>query len=88
MDRLKKNLTRRLLAAALTAAVLASSMAVPVFAADSQTYPGEAETIKVASSQSLQRETDFNADWKFYLGTSSTAQNPSFDDSGWKSVSL
>ena len=88
MDRLKKNLTRRLLAAVLTAAVLAGSMAVPVFAADSQTYPGEAETIKVASSQSLQRETDFNADWKFYRGTSSTAQNPIFDDSGWKSVSL
>ncbi len=88
MDRLKKNLTRRLLAAVLTAAVLAGSMAVPVSAADTTTYPGEAETIKVASSQSLQRETDFNADWKFYRGTSSTAQNPIFDDSGWKSVSL
>lgn len=88
MDRLKKNLTRRLLAAVLTAAVLAGSMAVPVFAADSQTYPGEAETIKIASSQSLQRETDFNADWKFYLGTSSTAQNKDFNDSSWKSVSL
>lgn len=88
MNRLKKNLTRRLLAAVLTAAVLAGSMAVPVSAADTTTYPGSEETIKVASSQSLQRETDFNADWKFSLGTPSTAQNKDFNDSSWKSVSL
>ena len=59
-----------------------------VHAVDSTTYPGMTETIKLASSAALQRETNFNSDWKFYLGTSSTAQNQNFDDSSWKDISL
>lgn len=52
------------------------------------TIAGEPETVTVSSNAAAERETNFNEGWKFYLGTSSTAQNPSFDDSGWKSVTL
>ena len=36
----------------------------------------------------VQRSQSFNEDWKFNLGTSSTAQNKDFDDSNWSSDSL
>lgn len=51
------------------------------------TVQGRPETVQVESGE-VARETNFNEGWKFYLGTSSTAQNVSFDDSGWKSVTL
>lgn len=34
------------------------------------------------------REHDFNANWKFYLGDASGAQEPAFDDSGWRVLDL
>lgn len=51
------------------------------------TIIGDSETVKVTTNQS-DRKTNFNKDWKFYLGTSSTAQNVNFDDSAWKTVSI
>ena len=51
------------------------------------TISGPEETVQVESGE-VARETNFNEGWKFYLGTSSTAQNVNFDDSGWKSVTL
>ena len=79
--------TRRILAWLLCAAILLSVVPVVSFADDSGTVKGEPETIKI-SAESGERETNFNDGWKFYLGTSSTAQNVNFDDSGWKSVTL
>ena len=61
--------------------------AAPVSAAESGTVAGELVTIPLGSTE-LSRENDFNEGWKFYLGTSSTAQNKNFDDSSWKSVTL
>lgn len=52
-----------------------------------ETITGEPVTT-LLSAGTLSRETNFNGDWKFYLGTASNAQNVSFDDSGWKSVTL
>lgn len=52
------------------------------------TIAGAPETIQLTGSIQNTREADFNEGWKFYLGTSSTAQNPGFDDSSWDSVTL
>lgn len=56
--------------------------------ADSGTVFGEAVTIDVTGETVQERENDFNKGWKFYLGTSSTAQNQGFDDSSWEDVDL
>ena len=52
------------------------------------TVVGNEETVSVSGGLNIERETNFNEDWKFYLGTSGSAQNVSFDDSGWDHVSL
>ena len=54
----------------------------------SGTVCGEEETVSVGSSAALGRMQNFNEGWKFYLGTSGTAQNVNFDDSSWKQVTL
>lgn len=80
--------TKRFLACLLCCALLLGLLPAAAFAQEnSGTIAGDEETVKV-QSQSGARETSFNDGWKFYLGTSSTAQNPSFDDSSWKSVTL
>ncbi|MGM9681440.1 MAG: glycoside hydrolase family 2 TIM barrel-domain containing protein [Eubacteriales bacterium] len=82
-----KTLGQRVLSVSLVGAILLSSMTiVPSVIAGGQTVEGESETVKVSSTSS--RENNFNEGWKFYLGTSSTAQNVNFDDSSWKAVTL
>ena len=54
----------------------------------SGTVCGEEETVSLEGSAGLGRMQNFNEGWKFYLGTSSTAQNVNFDDSSWKQVTL
>ena len=49
--------------------------------------PAENYEIAAVSSENG-RDINFNKDWKFYLGTSTTAQNVSFNDSGWETVSI
>ena len=72
----------------LSLLMVISLLPVTTLAAESVTIAGDPETINVSSSAVAERETNFNEGWKFYLGTSSTAQNPGFDDSSWKSVTL
>ena len=76
------------IASVLAAALTFSYAILPVHATTGETIAGEPETIKVASGVQASRETNFDEGWKFYLGTSSTAQNTSFDDSSWQSVTL
>ena len=76
------------IASVLAAALTFSYAILPVHATTGETIAGEPETIKVASGAQASRETNFDEGWKFYLGTSSTAQNTSFDDSSWQSVTL
>ena len=83
--RQKKRICRIL--TVLVAAALVLSLYPSSAHADSGTIMGDPETISVTNGSS-KRGNNFNEGWKFYLGTSSTAQNPSFDDSGWKSVTL
>lgn len=67
---------------------ITSDSTVEAYATETgSTIVGDSETVKVTTSQS-DRETNFNKDWKFYLGTSSTAQNVNYDDSSWESVSI
>lgn len=78
----------RWISALLILTMVISLFPVGVLAEGTGTVKGEAETIKVNSQSFTERETDFNQDWKFYLGTSSTAQNQNFDDSSWTDVDL
>lgn len=80
---------KRFLASIVTVTLLISNSIFSVFAGDTQTYEtikGNEETIEV--NKTIERENNFNKDWKFYLGTSSTAQNKNFDDSSWTNVDL
>ena len=77
------------------AALLALSMALGCVSlpgvtaqAPTGTVTGEPETISISAGIGDQRENNFNQGWKFYLGDSSSAQQPSFNDSGWESVDL
>ena len=73
----------------LSLLLVISLLPATAFAAsdNTSTISGPEETVQVESGE-VSRETNFNEGWKFYLGTSSTAQNVNFDDSGWKSVTL
>lgn len=86
-----KKSKKKHLALLLSAAMVFSSLSVSTVAAEEQnsgiTYPGELVTTKVGSL-SDDRSQSFNEGWKFYLGTSSLAQNPNFNDSDWESVTL
>lgn len=85
---MKKHLKRKLLPTLLVLCLLLACVPLTVFAEEEgETIPGEEETILLNSGE-YQRETNFNDGWKFYLGTSSTAQNTAFDDSSWESVTL
>lgn len=87
---MKKPLWKRLVSSVITGALLVSMIPISAIAADTDagTVAGEKETVRVSSITASSRETNFNSDWKFYLGTSSTAQNKNFDDSSWKNVTL
>lgn len=85
---MKKHFAKRLLSIVLAGILALSGVTMEASAAGSGTYAGEEETVTISSADYGTRETNFNDDWKFYLGTSSTAQNPGFNDSQWESVTL
>lgn len=84
---MKKNIKK------LLTVTLAASLCIPSIprsmtnaAASSATF-GEAEDISV--SQIVTERTNlFNSGWKFFLGNSTSAQNPDFNDADWQSVDL
>ena len=80
------SMKKRMISMFLCAAMLLSLLPASVLAVEGETVAGTEETISVSTQAG--RERSFNEGWKFYLGTSGTAQNPSFDDSGWKAVNL
>ena len=80
---------RRMVSLLLTLAIVFGCMALPAAAAAPiGTVTGSPETIQVSAGVGTERENNFNEGWKFYLGTSSSAQNQNFDDSSWKNVTL
>lgn len=90
---MKGFLRKRLLSALLSGALVLTGMTVPAAAQgsntqDAGTIAGAEETVSVSADSLGSGENDFNDGWKFYLGTSSTAQNQNFDDSSWQSVTL
>lgn len=95
---MKTGFGKYVLSALLTGTLILTSGSVPVSAAGANagegaekagiTVAGEPETIQVSSDKLEYGENDFNEGWKFYLGTSGTAQNPNFDDSDWEAVTL
>ena len=75
------------------ATLLTASLCIPAIsgsptqaAAASATF-SEAENISV-SRIGTERKNLFNSDWKFFLGNSSSAQNPDFNDADWRSIDL
>ena len=82
----KKNRVKRSLSLLLSLAMLLSLLPGTVFA-QGETVKGDEVTIE-AGAELTTRENNFNKGWKFYLGTSSTAQNQNFDDSSWTDVDL
>ncbi|MGN1181740.1 MAG: sugar-binding domain-containing protein, partial [Faecalibacillus sp.] len=72
----RRLLMRKSISMILTFLMIVTCINVPVF--------GQTENI----TQSSERTIQINRGWKFYLGTSSQAQNKTFDDSSWKDVNL
>lgn len=100
---MKNQFKKRILSCLIAGAMLLTGVSFPVRAEESTsksadtvataddstgTVAGKEETISVSGSLNITRETNFNEDWKFYLGTSGSAQKVGFDDSGWDHVSL
>ena len=85
---MKKRLVKRLFSFSVIGALALTSISLPVYAEEDTTIAGAPETVQLTGSIQDTREADFNEGWKFYLGTSSTAQNSGFDDSSWDSVTL
>lgn len=89
-----KRRMKRLLAAALSAAMVITGSSLPAAAAvetegdRTGTVAGQEETIPVSSDVAAERENNFNSGWKFYLGDNSSASGTGFDDSGWETVTL
>lgn len=77
-----KVISKRLLSLLLSATMLLSAAVIPTPAAE-QNYD-----IQPVSLETESRDVRFNEDWKFYLGSSSSAQNKTFDDSAWETVSI
>lgn len=78
---------KRMLSMLLTASMLLPVLPIGSLAAENETVKGEEVVVQLDNS-GVKRENDFNKGWKFYLGTSSTAQNKDFNDGSWKNVDL
>lgn len=87
---MKKQPVRRWLSIALAGILTAANLSLPVLAEEDEsgTIAGTPVTTQVSSGEQVSREMNMNEGWKFYLGTSNSAQNTNFDDSGWQSVTL
>ena len=78
-----------MVALVLTLAIVLGCIALPAAAAaPTGTVPGTPEIIQVSTGVGTERENNFNEGWKFYLGDSTSASNPSSNDSDWDSVTL
>lgn len=84
---MKRNVGKKILAFVLSGALVLGVLHTPMSADAGETVLGKPETMETSRS-ALGRNTDFNEDWKFYLGASNTAQNKAFDDSSWGKVNL
>lgn len=84
-----KQRLNKLLAVMLTTAMCVSVMPVQsiMAASPSQVSFTEEQEILV-TSYGEERTSVINDGWKFYLGTSSSAQNPDFNDSDWENIDL
>ena len=80
--------THRWLAALLAVVMVITLLPVGLITASAATIKGAAQTVDLTADKYDARENNINKGWKFYLGTSSTAQNQNFDDSGWDNVDL
>ncbi|MCI8496152.1 MAG: leucine-rich repeat protein [Lachnospiraceae bacterium] len=85
----------------LLAVLLATSLCIPAVPADkvqaetAQTQTAQSEIVwteeeKISAAQINENERfiNFNEEWKFYFGDSSTAQNVNFLDASWQEVNL
>lgn len=81
----------------ILAAVLSASLCVPTLptaavqaaeANDAAIVWTDAETISATQISEEERVINFNEEWKFYLGDSTTAQNTDFIDAAWDDVNL
>ncbi|MBQ7800861.1 MAG: DUF4982 domain-containing protein [Oscillospiraceae bacterium] len=82
------NLKHRWLAALLAVALVITLLPVGAISVRAETVKGAEQTVDLTADAFNARENNINKGWKFYLGTSSTAQNQNFDDSGWTDVDL
>lgn len=100
---MRKDLKQRMLATVFATVLVFTSISLPTqaeentaknstteegIAEDGITIAGDPETVRLPGSLQDTREMNFNEGWKFYLGTSSSAQTPNFNDSDWDNVTL
>jgi beta-galactosidase len=79
---MKRTFVTQCFSVALAAAVVLSSGSLPVSAAPADTAQ------KAAAETEAEREVNFNKDWKFIQDDPENAQEISFDDSQWESISI
>ena len=79
---------QRWLAALLAVALVITLLPMGVISVRAETLRGDSQTVDLNADKYEARENNLNKGWKFYLGTSGTAQNQNFDDSGWDNVDL
>lgn len=85
---MRNGFVKRLFTMACAGVLVFTALPLEVNADNGTTVAGDPETVLITDSIQEGREINFNEGWKFYLGTSSSAQNPGFNDSSWNSVVL
>lgn len=73
---------KRALSLLLSAGLLLTAAALPAAAV------GQSDSTRATAHTSQERDVNFNENWKFYLGTSNSAQNKDFSDSSRENVSI
>ena len=85
---MKHSNKHRWLAALLAVALVITLLPAGILSVSAETIKGADQTVDLTADTYDARENNINKGWKFYLGTSSTAQNQNFDDSNWGDVDL
>ena len=77
-----KTITKRALSLLLSVLILLTAVVLPTSAVELPV------STQAASYTSADRNINFNENWKFNLGSSTSAQNKNFSDTSWETVSI
>ncbi len=81
-ERDMKTITKQAISLLLSVVMFLTAVPFPAQAEE------QADSPQTTTVSSRKREVNFNADWKFNLGSADSAQSKEFNDSSWKTVSV